>query len=372
MKKSQFKLRDAKEIDIPSLVTLENTSFQSDQLSARSFRSIIRRGHSMTLIAEDENGKIAGYAMVLYHRGTSLARLYSLAIDPMFRGQGVGRQLMHEIEIKAARDFSSAAMRLEVRPDNTAAIKLYESLGYHKFAVAEDYYEDHSEAYRYEKKIISPEFLAFRPVPYYQQNLEFTCGPACLIMAFRAFQPEYPYDLSLELQLWREATTIFMTSGHGGCSPRGLALSAHRRGFGAEVWLSNKEVLFLKSVRQEKKQEILKIVHKVFEAEIKKAGIRIRHTVIKLEDILAALDRDQIPLVLISAYQITKTKVPHWIIVCAYDSQHVFIHDPDVDVDDRKDIIDSVFVPVKKTTFMKMLKYGSEKLQAMVVIKPSP
>ena len=34
-----------------------------------------------------------------------------------------------------------------------------------------------------------------------------------------------------EMQLWREATTIFMAAGHGGCSGQGLALAATRRGF---------------------------------------------------------------------------------------------------------------------------------------------
>ena len=38
--------------------------------------------------------------------------------------------------------------------------------------------------------------------------------------------PGLTLDRTLELRVWREATTIFMTSGHGGCGPDGLALAA--------------------------------------------------------------------------------------------------------------------------------------------------
>jgi len=55
-------------------------------------------------------------------------------------------------------------------------------------------------------------------------------------MAMKALKPSVKADRALELQLRREANTIFMgpSGGHGGCSALGLALAAHRRGFGAE------------------------------------------------------------------------------------------------------------------------------------------
>jgi ribosomal-protein-alanine N-acetyltransferase len=44
-------------------------------------------------------------------------------------------------------------MRLEVRQDNSAAIRLYERLGYRRFAARQGYYEDGEDAWRYEKKL---------------------------------------------------------------------------------------------------------------------------------------------------------------------------------------------------------------------------
>ena len=68
-------------------------------------------------------------------------------------------------------------------------------------------------------------------LPNYNQSLDFTCGPASLMMAIRALDKTQPLDRAHELQLWREANTVFMGKGHPGSSPYGLALAAWRRGF---------------------------------------------------------------------------------------------------------------------------------------------
>src|SRR5262245_16023483 len=82
-------------------------------------------------------------------------------------------------------------------------------------------------------------------VPHYAQTTDFTCGPSSLIMSMAALDPRVKRSRALELQLWREANTIFMgaSGGHGGCGALGLALAAHRRGFKAEVHVNHKGVL---------------------------------------------------------------------------------------------------------------------------------
>ena len=58
-----------------------------------------------------------------------------------------------------------------------------------------------------------------RTPPYRHQTTDFTCGPACLMMALAWAKPQRKLEPGLEFRLWREATTIFMTAGHGGCGP---------------------------------------------------------------------------------------------------------------------------------------------------------
>src|SRR5471030_1904036 len=144
--------RVATPADVPELVALEQHCFTTDRLSPRSFQWMISRAHGQLLVAETDAG-LLGYALVLFHRGTSLARLYSIAIAVQARGNGLGKQLLERIEA-CALEHDCAYLRLEVRTDNPAAIALYERNGYRRFALIHDYYEDHADALRLEKRIL--------------------------------------------------------------------------------------------------------------------------------------------------------------------------------------------------------------------------
>lgn len=68
------------------------------------------------------------------------------------RGRGIARALLAAVE-QAARGAGLQALRLEVRADNSAAIRLYRDAGYRQFAVRKDYYEDGAAALRLEKPL---------------------------------------------------------------------------------------------------------------------------------------------------------------------------------------------------------------------------
>ncbi|MGA4817476.1 GNAT family N-acetyltransferase [Pseudomonas aeruginosa] len=104
--------------DLSALVELENRCFDYDRLSRRNFQWMLTRAHASLTVAEGDGG-VLGYALVLFHEGTSLARLYSIAIDPRARGIGLGQKLLEAAE-QAARDNDRAYMRLEVRPTTVA------------------------------------------------------------------------------------------------------------------------------------------------------------------------------------------------------------------------------------------------------------
>jgi ribosomal protein S18 acetylase RimI-like enzyme len=363
-----IKFRLARKKDIPRLNTIEQQCFDGDRLSRRSFQWIIENGHAELLCLE-KDGIIAGYGLLFYRRGTTLARLYSFAIAPEFQGQGLSKPLMMELELIALKDNKSA-IRLEVRDDNFGAIGLYESLGYKRFKVKLDYYEDHAQALCYQKKIIKPGKHLKLKVPYYRQTTDFTCGPASLLMAMAALDKKISMSQNHELDLWREATTIFMLSGHGGCGPRGLALAAYRRGFEVELHLSTKEGMFLDSVRSEKKKAVLKLVHEDFKLKVQAARIKTHYKPVTLTILKDRLKKGQIPIFLISSYQITQTKTPHWVVVSGLDDQFIYLHDPDMDDDDLLfNEFDGVYIPVAHKQFIEMAKWGSKKLQAVLFLK---
>ena len=73
--------RPAELDDLEALVDLEQRCFDTDRISRRSFRHLLTRGHTVCLVAESRR-HLAGYGLLLLSRGTSAARLYSLAVDP--------------------------------------------------------------------------------------------------------------------------------------------------------------------------------------------------------------------------------------------------------------------------------------------------
>lgn len=363
--------RKARLKDIARLHAIELACFEGDRLSRRSFRWMIENGHS-ELICLDLGKITVGYGLLFYRRGTSLARLYSFAIDPAYQGQGLARKLLVRLEELAQKNHKSA-IRLEVRDDNQAAIGLYESLGYKRFRVKLDYYEDHGRALCYQKRIVKPQTSTKLKVPFYKQTTDFTCGPAALLMAMAALDKKVVLSQNHELDIWREATTIFMLSGHGGCGPRGLALAAMKRGFKAEIFLSQKDELFLDSVRSEKKKEVLKIVHEDFKKKAREAGIKTHFSPVNLKLIKERMDRGQVPLILISSYQITQTKTPHWVVISAIDEHYVYLHDSDYDDNTELETsYDGVYLPVTHQKFREMARWGSKKLEAALFIKKKP
>ena len=87
-----------------------------------------------------------------FRSGSTLARLYSLAVSPEAAGGGLGRDLLAAVEARATARGSSV-LRLEVRAANLAAIRLYERKGYRRFGIHREYYEDGADALRYEKRL---------------------------------------------------------------------------------------------------------------------------------------------------------------------------------------------------------------------------
>lgn len=78
--------------------------------------------------------------------------MYSIAVADKARGLGVGYRLLKQAEALAVKRRCKR-MRLEVRQDNSSAIRLYERNGYQRFGDYAHYYEDGMHAWRYEKEL---------------------------------------------------------------------------------------------------------------------------------------------------------------------------------------------------------------------------
>ncbi|MDF7801729.1 peptidase C39 family protein [Pontiellaceae bacterium B1224] len=369
MKKLNLILKPATLDHLDALMTLEEKCFETDRLSRRSMRRFITGDQSIFLTALSGDS-LAGYLLIIFYRGTRLARLYSLAVDPDLRGQGISKKLLKAGEAEAL-NRGAIHFRLEVAPSNDAALQLYRSFGFKDFGRVQDYYEDHTDALRMQKRIRHIEQSTVHiNIPWLGQNTPFSCGPAALMMAMAGLDRTYKPDLKEELRLWRETTTIYMTSGHGGCHPIGLALAAKRRGFSSEIWLNKRGPLFVEGVRSENKKKIMQIVHTDFEAQSRKQGIKTHHRAVDPNTLRKACDEGAIPVVLISTYRLDRKKAPHWVVVSGYDEHCFYVHDPDFDATEETPR-DLQYIPIAVEDFDSMSSFGSTRLRCAIILSAS-
>ncbi|MDA3960972.1 MAG: GNAT family N-acetyltransferase/peptidase C39 family protein [Planctomycetota bacterium] len=362
-------IREATLADLDAIVAVETAAFVADRFSRRTLRSWLNKEHRVFLVAVDDDN-IAGYILVIHHQGTRLGRVYSLAVSPLHHRRGIGRRLM-AVAQDAAVQRGCIDLRLEVANSNLSAIEFYRSEGYRSFGIHRDYYSNHDDALRMQKRILHPQAnTKLIPLEWMPQQTSFTCGPASLMMALHYLLPSYQASLAEEIQLWREATTIFMTSGHGGCHPMGLALAARKRGLVPEIWLTNSEPLFLDGVRQESKKTIIRQVDADFRAAVSAAGIPVHQAGIAPELIEQACDTGAVVLLLISTWRLDNTKAPHWVVVSGHDTHCFYLHDPDPGKDQIP--VDCQHCPVARSEIERMCRFGSRRLQTAVVLRAPP
>lgn len=139
--------------DLPALLELES-GFSSDRLSARQFAHHVD-APSSDLVVATEAGRVLGYALLFRRRGSTIGRVYSIAVAPAARGQGLGARLLRRLE-SIARVHGLAEIRLEVRQDNAPALVLYQRRGYVIFGARAAYYEDGADAWRLAKSLLPP------------------------------------------------------------------------------------------------------------------------------------------------------------------------------------------------------------------------
>lgn len=363
--KTDIKLRSATLDDVNALILLENKCFQTDRLSRRSFRYFIRRTGTLLLLAETNNA-ILGYVLTIFRHGTSIARVYSIAVDPSVRQSGIGRLLLEAAEDNA-REKDCIGLRLEVHPDNSSAINLYKALGYRQFGRYLDYYDDHSEALRLQKNLVASQPSENAP-PYYAQTSEFSCGPAAMMMAMRALDPEALFDRTLEFRLWRESTTVFMQAGHGGCEPIGMAVALARRGFRVEVSVNRLAPYFVDSVRDRSRRDAIQLIQQDYANEAEALGVVTRLEAFTFEGITNALKLGAKVLVLISQYQMVNSRTPHWVMVYGFSGNRLLIHDPWIEPDDLETFVSAAALPVPWPAFDRMARWGRARLRAAIFV----
>ena len=120
--------------DLDAVMAIEQRAYDFPW-SAGIFRDCLRVGYCCWCCEVDE--QLLGYGVMSVAAGES--HVLNLTVSPDARRQGVGVRLMKHFMQLACRHNADTLM-LEVRPSNTAAVNLYEKLGFNEIGVRRNYY----------------------------------------------------------------------------------------------------------------------------------------------------------------------------------------------------------------------------------------
>ena len=143
-----MEIQTANILDLGALRRLEKECFEKDAWPLLDLFAILTWPDVIRLKAV-ENEEMIGFIGGDPRPSQSVAWIATIAVDPRFQRQGVGRMLLHacEEQVKLPR------MRLSVRISNYTAIALYEQEGYQTVDVWGRYYSDNEDALIMEKRL---------------------------------------------------------------------------------------------------------------------------------------------------------------------------------------------------------------------------
>lgn len=131
------RLRAARLGDLPILSGMEKDQFTDLAYPFFILRQLFELHGSHWVVAE-VSGEILGYAVVGVD-GQGGAWVLSMAVSETARRNGIGTRLLQHV-FDRCRDAQISRVRLTVRQENTAAVKLYEKSGFRQIEHDLDYF----------------------------------------------------------------------------------------------------------------------------------------------------------------------------------------------------------------------------------------
>jgi ribosomal protein S18 acetylase RimI-like enzyme len=150
-----FSLRAVSPDDFPSLYALDQACFAPGiAWSKAELLYFLRYPGNIGVLAEDESGRLAGFAIAGKQRrqGAVFGRLITIDVDSPVRRRGVGHVLLEEIE-RQLRAAGATAVLLEVAVDNATAQRFYERHGFIRTGRIPGYYLGRIDALVMEKQL---------------------------------------------------------------------------------------------------------------------------------------------------------------------------------------------------------------------------
>jgi [ribosomal protein S18]-alanine N-acetyltransferase len=108
------------------------------------------RDRTINTVVARLGNQVIGFAIMKY--GDEEASLLLFGVDPAFRRQRIGSELLEWLEL-TAKTAGIRAIRLEARHDNQLASAFYRHHGFQEIGVVHGYYQGLEDAVRFMKRL---------------------------------------------------------------------------------------------------------------------------------------------------------------------------------------------------------------------------
>lgn len=120
------------------VLQIERACFPEEPYTRAIFHELYRECGEFFLIAKVRR-RIAGYVAARLFE--ERAEVVSIAVDPAYRGEGLGAAML-ECTLERLAGAGAVSVELMVRVDNKAAIRFYRRFGFRRAGRVAGYYED--------------------------------------------------------------------------------------------------------------------------------------------------------------------------------------------------------------------------------------
>ena len=135
---SRVRLRPMTSADLDVLMPYEDAMFGTEAWSRQSYEEELADTALRDYLVADEDGSLLGSGGLLTIAETS--QILTVGVLPPARRRGIGRLLVRAL-VDIARRRAADEVLLEVRIDNEAARKLYETEGFAVLGMSRGYYD---------------------------------------------------------------------------------------------------------------------------------------------------------------------------------------------------------------------------------------
>ncbi|MBJ7881417.1 GNAT family N-acetyltransferase [Gelidibacter salicanalis] len=149
-------IRKATLEDIESIHLIETLIFNKGSYPLFVLRQLYDISQDYFYVAE-EHQQLIGYVLGNVVKNTNQGWILSLGVHPDARGKNLGRQLTEQL-LETLEHELSTEICLTVHPDNTSAIRIYESIGFINSTTYDAYYGANEPRLLMKKTLMSQPF----------------------------------------------------------------------------------------------------------------------------------------------------------------------------------------------------------------------